>query len=164
MNRIAHCRHSASTISTAGTLLVLVLLLLSAGCSGGSHTEYAPPGNPWVGKRLTFEKPMVYMSNLPAFYSTNKELMRIGRELMRLDQAAHLVRAVRNMGSVEITPVPADATFEVVAVFTVVHDGYDRLFVSDYAVLVLKDRDGTLSTILTDAYLNYERERDAGRN
>lgn len=144
----------------AAIIPVLFLCALLSGC-GGSHAEYALADNPWIGKRVTFERPMVYMSNLPAGYS-DKEVIRIGRELMLSEEAAYNVRAIRKMEAIGITSIPAGTTFDIIAVFTIVHDGYTRLFASDYDVLVLKDGHGTLSTMLLSAYQDYERERARG--
>ncbi len=66
------------------------------------------------------------------------------------------------MKDVIITPISTGTTFEVTAVFTVVADGYTRMFAPDYDVLVLRDDLGNVSTIMLDEFQAIAKEQTGG--
>ncbi len=136
--------------------VILLSCAILSGC-GGSHAEYDKK-SPWIGTRATFGPPMAYITNLPNGYS-DKEVNRIGRELDTLEHAENDKRYDRGMSDVMITPIPAGTTFEVTAVFSVVADGYTRMFAPDFDVVVLRDNRGNVSTMLLDNFQDYVKER-----
>jgi hypothetical protein len=133
--------------------------IVSAAClvlvaCGGSHAEYASNDNPWIGKRAKFATSMAYITNLPGGYS-DKEVSRIGRVLDTLYQAEQDKQFMSRMKDVAITRIPEDTAFEIVAVFTVVHQGYTRAFAHDYDVFVLRDGEEMVSAILASEFRQY---------
>jgi hypothetical protein len=134
----------------SGLLYVVVLSLacLSPVACGGSNAKYAPATHPWIGKCATFAEPMVYMTNLPTDFSRD-EVVRIGRVLMSSSYAEYLRGTPKAEGTI-VTPVPQGSKFEVVAVFTIVYEGYSRMLVDDVEMAVLKDNGGQKSTIVLD--------------
>jgi hypothetical protein len=136
--------------------VILLACVLLSGC-GGSHAEYAPK-SPWIGTRVTFGLPMAYITKLPGDYG-DKEAIKIGRAINTLERAEDDKRYIRTMKEITITPVTAGMTFEVIAVFTVVHNGYTRMFAPDYDVLVLRDNLGNVSTIMLDEFQAIMKER-----
>ena len=141
----------------AAMALALFLCAPLSGC-GGSHAVYAPADNWWIGTRATFGPPMAYITHLPSGYS-DKEVIRIGRVLTTLAVANDDKQYIQIMSYVIITPIPEELAFEVIAIFTRVHDGYARVFAHDYNVVVLKDSHGNVSTMLFSEFQEYERER-----
>jgi hypothetical protein len=135
---------------------ILLACALLSGC-GGTHAEYDPK-SPWIGTHATFGPPMAYITNLPSGFS-DKEVNRIGRRLAVLERAEDDKRYTRIMRDVIIAPIQAGATFEVIAVFTVLADGYTRMFAPDYDVLVLRDNLGNVSTIMLDEFQAIVKER-----
>jgi len=133
-------------------VLIMILSSLLGGC-GGTHAKYDPK-SPWIGTHTTFETQMAYISNLPSGFS-DKEINRIGRRLTTLEHAKDDKQFVRMMRDVVITPVPAGTAFEIIAMFTVVADGYTRIFAPDFDVLVLKDNQGNVATMLLSEFQDY---------
>ncbi len=136
--------------------VILSSYLLLSGC-GGSHAEYDKK-SPWIRTRATFESQMAYITNLPSGFS-DKEVLRIGRRLALLERAGEDKRYERMMRDVIITSVPTGTTFEVIAVFTIVHDYFSRMFAHDYDVVVLKDSHGNESTMLLSEFQGYVKAR-----
>lgn len=88
---------------------------------------------------------MVYLTNLSADFD-REEIVRIGRILTRATFADYL-RKIPKGKDLVITSVPLGTTFEVTAVFMIVHEGYSRMFVDDVEIAVLRDSHGHVSTI-----------------
>lgn len=95
--------------------------------------------HPWIGKCARFESPMVYLTNLPSG-AYEDEVIRIGRDLSREVDAFNFINEAT------ITLVPPGTTFEVTAVFMLVHTGFSSFFNSDFEMAVLKDSQGMTST------------------
>lgn len=150
MTPTARRQRLASAISTANTLFVLALLFLPTGCSGGSHAEYAPASHPWVGKCAAFSEPMVYLTNLSTEFVEHEEIVRIGRYLVRADDAEQF-KTLPTGRDLIVTPVPAGTTFEVTAVFTIIYKGYSRAFSANFDMAVLRDDRGQVSTSNLDS-------------
>ena len=136
--------------------LIMFLFMLLNGCtdrldgidlSGDTesnvHAEYAT-SHPWIGKCAKFDLPMVYITNLPPGFE-HAETMRIGRMISRADDADYL-HTLPDGKDLILTPIPPDTTFEVMAVFTYVYEGFSRLFNTNFEVAVLKDNHGLVST------------------
>lgn len=122
--------------------LLLACLPLSA-CAGGSHAEYAR-SHPWIGRCAAFSGSIVYITNLSTDLE-REEIVRIGRVVESSDFAEYLLKIPKGKGLV-ITPISPETTFEVTAVFTIVHEGYSRMFVDDVEMAVLRDSEGRMST------------------
>ncbi len=142
--------------SPGALILIPLVCFLLSGC-GGSHAEYDPK-SPWVGARTAFGSAMAYVTNIPEGYS-DKEVIRIGRVLTTLERAKDDKQYIRMMRDVVITPVPTETVFEIIAMFTVVADGYTRMFAPDFDVLVLEDSRGNKSTMLLSEFKDYAKER-----
>ena len=97
--------------------------------------------HPWIGKCARFELPMAYLTNLPPGFN-HKEKMGVDRMLSSKDEADYLQKITKDS---IVTPVPPGTTFEVVAVYTIVHSGISLIFNSDYKVAVLRDNHGQVS-------------------
>jgi hypothetical protein len=97
--------------------------------------------HPWTGKCARFELPMAYLTNLPPGFNY-KEKMGVDRMLLSKDEADYLQKITKDS---IVTPVQPGTTFEVVAVYTVVHSGISLIFNSDYKVAVLRDNHGQVS-------------------
>jgi hypothetical protein len=122
----------------------LLLTCISTTACGGSHAEYAPSSHPWIGKCATFSEPMAYLTNLTPDFGMD-EILRIGRMLTDAGYADYL-RKLPMGKEVIATPVPLGTTFEVTAIFMIVHEGYSRMFVDDTEMAVLRDNRGQVST------------------
>lgn len=125
--------------------LLLACFLLVA-CAGKSHAEYVR-SHPWIGKCVTFTKPMVYLTNLsavPTEFISREEVVRIGRSLASGTFAEHL-KEIPEGKDIIVTPVPPKTTFEMTAVVTAFHEGYSLMFAGDVEIPVLRDSQGQLS-------------------
>lgn len=122
-------------------LLIFAALLLE-GCTGGSHAEYVSV-HPWIGKCAAFSQPIVYITNLSTDLE-REEIVRIGRVVERRDFGEYLRQLPKGKNLV-LTPVAADTTFKVSMVFTIVYEGYSRMFVDDLEMAVLTGSDGLVS-------------------
>ena len=135
----------------------ILLFLFISGC-GGSRAEYYA-SHPEIGVRVSFKKPMAYLTNLPPGYG-DREMVRIGRNIYTTQEAESVKQFIRMARDVVVVPIPAGATFEVIAVFRVVKKGYSRFFASDYDVAVLRDNEGNISTMTLIALTGIPKDKE----
>lgn len=110
---------------------------------------------------MTPMSPMAYITNLPNGFS-DKEVIRIGRRLTTLERGQQDKQYEQIMHAVIISPISAGTTFEVIAVFTIVHNSFSRVFAHDFDVVVLQDNEGEKSTMLLSEFQEYVKEPAGG--
>lgn len=97
-------------------LTYLFIGIMLAGCNGLRVEYYAD--HPLIGVRETFKLPVAYVTNLPDEYG-DSETVRISRNIEFLEQAERDKQYVPVMDKVSITPVKANESFVVIAIYRV---------------------------------------------
>ena len=126
-------------------VILMITLLLSSGC-GGKSVEYDDQNYPAIGRTIVFLTPMIYARNLGKRFR-DTESMKFNRLLLR--EGDHVFSGTEfESGKNEIQRIKENMRFEVVRSFKVIPWGLQTRFSDEYRVLVIRDQNGVLYTIV----------------